>query len=212
VPNLLPEEQKMMEVKYASPCFGAVPEESLILIAEPLLLKLHVITGWAIPKDELMTILTDQFVKKMVESYPMVNSEEMEYAFRNNTGVKDWGKAMNLNLIDEVLAPYLEKRKELSRMEEEKKMKQLQLPAPEVSDDEFIEAVKTSYMATKKWKVIPVLAYNILYKQEKIKLTVDQKNKVKSIVDEAWPDLPEEAKADYYKAYSVMLHFENISL
>lgn len=86
-----------------------------------LLLKIHVITGWIIPDAELLTILIDQFQKKMVESYPNTNPQEIEYAFRNfGTTVKDWGKAMNLSLIDEVMIPYLEERKRISHAYEER--------------------------------------------------------------------------------------------
>lgn len=69
-----------------------------------------------------MKILLDQFVKKLIESYPNVNPEEIEYAFRNyGTTVKDWGKSMNLSLIDEVMMPYLSDRKHLSHELEERK-------------------------------------------------------------------------------------------
>lgn len=88
-----------------------------------LLLKIHVITGWTIPEKELLTILIDQFQKKLIESYPDMNVEEIEFAFRQSgTTVKDWGKAMNLSLIDEVLIPYLDERKRLSHELEERKI------------------------------------------------------------------------------------------
>lgn len=90
--------------------------------ASVLLLKIHVITGWEIPQQELMTILADQFVKKILESYPSVTPEEVEYAFRNKPiELKEWGKSMNISLIDEVMVPYLEKRFEISRIEEQRK-------------------------------------------------------------------------------------------
>lgn len=99
-----------------------------------LLVKIHVITGWTIPAAELLNILVDQFQKKMVESYPSMNVEEIEYAFRNNgTVVKDWGKAMNLALIDEVLIPYLEERKRLSHELEERKVPP---PSPRIYSQE----------------------------------------------------------------------------
>jgi len=53
--------------------------------------------------------------------------DEIEYAFRQSgTTVRDWGKAMNLSLIDEVLIPYLGERKILSHTLEERKQ-----PPPE---------------------------------------------------------------------------------
>lgn len=85
-----------------------------------------------------------------------------------------------------------------------------ELPAPvdEITDDEFIESVKISYKAA-NWKIIPVAAYNVLYKQGKINLDNDTRKKIIETVDAAFPDLDEKARTNYYKSYSVMLFFEN---
>lgn len=85
-----------------------------------LLLKIHVITGWTIPtEDELLMILIDQFRKHLLEQYTDLNADEVEYAFRKTgTVTKDWGKAMNLNLIDQVLIQYLDDRYQVSLSEE----------------------------------------------------------------------------------------------
>lgn len=89
--------------------------------SKALLMKIHVITGWTIPDSSLLIVLIDQFQKKLVESYPNMNVDEIEWAFRNKgTVVKDWGKAMNLSLIDQVLIPYLDERKTLSHELEER--------------------------------------------------------------------------------------------
>jgi hypothetical protein len=208
--NLLPEENQIMENKYASPCFVNIPTEDRFLLAKTLLLKIHIITGWTIPEEQMMVILIDQFLKKMVESYPTVNSEEMEYAFRNNPGVKDWGKAMNLNLIDEVMTPYLEKRKELSRMEEEKKMKLLELPAPEISDEDFIESIKNLYEKTNDWRIIPVLAYDILDREKKIKLSKEDKYSILNDMATAFPESTDQERISYSKSFSVKLYFDEL--
>lgn len=110
-------------------------QQNLWSFAKATLLKIHVITGWAIPSDERMEILLDQFIKKIKESYPNTNPEEWEFAFRNyGTTVKDWGKAMNLSLIDEVMMPYLADRKHLSHEVEERKDPP---PIKIMSDDEL---------------------------------------------------------------------------
>lgn len=97
-------------------------ETNLFAFANATLIKIHVITGWAIPKDDILDVLLDQFIKKIKESYGNTNPEEWEYAFRNyGTTVKDWGKSMNLSLIDEVMMPYLSDRKHLSHELEERK-------------------------------------------------------------------------------------------
>lgn len=105
--------------------------EDLNTWASVLLVKINAITGWIIP-DESLEILVDQFRKKLTESYANCNPDEVEYAFRNyGTGVKDWGKQMNLSLIDEVMVPYLERRFELSRVEEQKTK-----PIPQIENKE----------------------------------------------------------------------------
>lgn len=145
------------------------PQE-LNVSAYALLLKIHVITGWNFPEKELAAILVDQFEKKMIESYGTVNSDEVEYALRNyGTTVKDWGKQMNLSLIDEVLQPYLEKRAQVSKVEEQKKL-------PEESKEEI--TYETWYAETvdqirKGLKVdfAPAMLYDWLKKKGRIKLT-----------------------------------------
>lgn len=83
-----------------------------------------------------------------------------------------------------------------------------ELPAPEISDDEFIESVKISYKATNSWKIIPVAAYNILYREGKINLSEETRDRIIKAVDEAFPELSEKERKNYYKSYSVMLFFE----
>ena len=69
-----------------------------------------------------MNILIDQFTKKILESYSNLNVDEIEFIFRNKPiEIKEWGKAMNISLMDEVIIPYMEKRFELSKVEEQKK-------------------------------------------------------------------------------------------
>jgi hypothetical protein len=114
--------------------------------ARETLLRIHVITGWIMPADESMLILVDEFKKKIVESYPNVTHDEVCHAFRS-TGytAKEWGKALNISLIDEVMIPYLEKRFEVSKIEQQQKQIQHK-PSPEELaqiDKEFEEFKNT---------------------------------------------------------------------
>lgn len=114
-----------------------------------MLTKIHVITGWTIPESkELTVILTDQFNKTLVEKYPDLNTEEIEYAFRHyGTQIQDWGKAMNLNLIDSVLQPYLHERFLIS--EDERKLTEKPVQQRIFTQDELDnsarEAVQVQY-------------------------------------------------------------------
>jgi hypothetical protein len=112
---------QILQVKYQSARFGEMKIEDVEVWADALLLKINSITGWVLPEDTGLTVISDQFKKKLTESYSNCNPDEIEYAFRNyGTSIKDWGKQMNLSLIDEVMIPYLSKRAELSRLEEQK--------------------------------------------------------------------------------------------
>ena len=120
--GVMDDEQWMLQKKYAAKQIGLMDEKEMSLWPKALLLKIHVITGWVIPATELLNILVDQFQKKLLEDYWNLNTEEIEYAFRRSgTTIKDWGKEMNLNLIDQVLIPYLQERIEASQNEEKRK-------------------------------------------------------------------------------------------
>lgn len=126
----------MIDLKYQSRRFGVLAPHEQRLWAKSLLIKIHVITGWTVPTGEILTVLIDQFQKKLLEDYPDMNVDEIEFAFRQNgTVVKDWGKAMNLALIDQVLIPYRAERMRLSNEYEERNVP----PPPQVilTDDQL---------------------------------------------------------------------------
>jgi hypothetical protein len=126
----------MIQLKYQSPQIGKMHPGDVSKWSKALLMKIHVITGWVIPTNDNLIILIDQFEKKLVEDYSSLNPDEIEYAFRSTgTTVEDWGKSMNLNLIDRVLLPYLRSRIALSEIEE----KQVYKPQQRIySDDEIL--------------------------------------------------------------------------
>lgn len=140
---LQPEEKKILELKYAANTFGKMDPGELQTAADEIILRIHVITGWTIPAKELLLILRDEFLQKITESYLNLNAKEIFYAFRNKPAeIKEWGKAMNISLIDEVLQPYLEKRFEISKIEEQKKQIEYK-PDIEQIEKEYQEFLKT---------------------------------------------------------------------
>lgn len=153
-----------------------------LIWAKTLLLRIHVITGWNLPADDLMSILVDQFDKKIVESYPNVNPDEVEYAFRNSR-VKEWGKQLNISLIDEAMQEYLEARLAVSRIEEQRKTQLAQIAGPkeDISDagmDAFWDStqklvVKVNYPVN----LIPPGLYEWMDKNGNILLTREDKFK-----------------------------------
>lgn len=121
-----------------------------------LIAKIAAITGWVIPDGNMQDVLVDQFEKKMIESFPNVNPDEFEYAFRSEgTTVKDWGKSINLSLIDEVMIPYLSKRMVISIKEEQLKTKELPtvVDKEDISDRAMVEWWKSSYKDVKDGKL-----------------------------------------------------------
>lgn len=169
-----------MALKYQAKPFGLLTDTELQQTVSVLILKIYVITGWAVPQKELKNILIDQLTKKMKEGYSNMNEAEVEFAFRNNLTVKDWGKSINLVLIDEVLSGYLDKREDVSRAEERYRL----APPPDVkevelSDEDFIEANRAVYKLTKSYGLISAKCYDILVKQEKINLAREQKEEIR---------------------------------
>lgn len=121
LPPSVDSHSRILALKYASKQIGRMSETELMLHAKALLLKISVITGWIIPDNEKQDILVGQFKMKLIEDCETVNVDEIEYAFRKyGTTVEDWGKQMNLNLVDKVLIPYLSERMEASFAEERK--------------------------------------------------------------------------------------------
>lgn len=151
LPALTEDENKIIQLKYAAKKIGAMSDQELRIWVKLFLLKISVITGWVMPANEIvMTVLKDQFQKKLTEDYPSLNTEEVEYAFRHSSE-QDWGKEINLNLIDKVLWPYEIKRRELSQQEES-----MQPPPPKkpYDPDEVLNQyrydIETAFQAIRK--------------------------------------------------------------
>lgn len=170
----LPQERKVIEMKYAGKTFGKMNDTERELAAHSILLKIHAIVGWTIPIGEFMNILVSEFEKKLSESYANVNEEEMMYAFRNRgLDTKDWGKALNLTMIDEVMIPYLESRIELSKVEEHLKPKPMIEEKKQLTDEEWEEWLED--IKGYPLELIPVSCYDYLLRKERINPTTKEK-------------------------------------
>lgn len=163
------------------------PEE-IEMSAYQLLLKIHVIVGWTIPLGEMMDVLVDQFQKKLTESYSNVNPEEIEYAFRNRgLDVKDWGKALNLTLIDEVMIPYLTTRRDLSAVEESLSNKPAIAEKKDLTEEEWHEWLLD--MKSYNLELLPIEVYEYLIRKDEegnAKLILTPKDKFE-FIDKAIP-------------------------
>jgi hypothetical protein len=174
--KLEPQEAKVIALKYSGKTFGDMNEDEIWFAAKTILLKIHTITGWTIPVSELMDILIDQFRHKLQEGYAKVTVGEVEYAFRNKgLDIQDWGKALSLTMIDEVMLPYLNMRYRISQMEESIRTRNLleSEEKKELSDGEWEEWIAD--MRQYDLKLLPCSAYDYLDKKGRINLTVQEK-------------------------------------
>lgn len=177
---LLPEENRILTLKYKSKTFGQMSPHDLLFAGKALLLKVNVITGWVIPEDNL-DLLIEIFTKKLVASYGSVNPDEFEYAFiTEGTMIKDWGKVINLSLIDEVMLPYLEKRFELSRIEEQTKGAQKTIEYKEdlsekAMSDWWKDVSRQVRVENYKMDFVAIALYEWMDKQGGISVTAKEK-------------------------------------
>lgn len=175
----MPSEKRILDLKYNSVRFGNKNEVEISLLATELLIVVTVITGWQLPEDKIrLKILESQFEKKLIESYADLNKDEFEYAMRNYE-IKDWGKSVNLNLIDEVISEYKLVRFQLSSIEEHlKKPLKLENVPRETSDEEMAEWImewKYNVKEITNPTMIPPLFYDWLVEKNLLNLTKEQK-------------------------------------
>ena len=138
------DEEQIWKLQYENLPIARMSENMFSIHKKTLLLKINMITGWNLPEHEaLQNVLYDQFGKKLKEDYYSFNIEEIEYAFRSmGTTVEDWGKTINLNLIDKILIPYLHKRAAVREMESHALK---QTPVKSIGFSDWKEACETNY-------------------------------------------------------------------
>lgn len=154
--------------------------DEIHLWAKSLMLKIFVITGWAIPENELQAMLLDQFKKKIAESYATCNPDEVEYALRNyGTDIEDWGKKMNLAFIDKAMGRYFKRRAEISLLEEHKTPPRLGIENRETLSDfgmlRWLSQEIYSIQTGKPVEFVPPELYDWLDNRGKIKIGAKEK-------------------------------------
>ena len=224
--RLLPQEIAMWKVKLQAKPFIQMSAKGLDKWVDALMLKIHAITGWVIPDSVVGSVFTDQFRKKIIESYAALNPDEIEYAFRTyGTTVQDWGKNMNLALIDEVLIPYQIKRYELiRRVEDQVSADTFRLPAPESEEmadramnDWYQDLIRKISTMDYPLDFIPLPVYAWLDKKQAITATDAEKRAyVEKAVDyrlgqlrEAVQNKPTPANENLLTAFKKMINPEN---
>lgn len=97
-------------------------EGEILRMVDLMIFQIGVVTGWQLPDSQLYKDkIREQLKRKCKESYSDLNFHEIEFAFRQyGSQVEDWGKAMNLSLIDKVINLYRADREVVSLIEEQK--------------------------------------------------------------------------------------------
>jgi hypothetical protein len=164
----------ILKAKESGIPFRKMSNDELLLSAYSLIVKMNVITGWAILDKKLLDIFAEQLSFKLCETYAFLNQNEIEYAFRTYS-VNDWGKNFNLNALDEVLRPYLTLRREL-HINETKSQISLPMASQEISQKEMIQDVE-EYLAKDGLEInlIPIFIYEYAEKLGYINLSRDEK-------------------------------------
>lgn len=143
---LTEQEAKILDVKYQGKRIKDLPEAEIALYTEGLLTRIHIITGWKLPENEmLLTALNHEFCLQIKSRYRELTIEEITFAMREyGVAVKDWGKYANLSLIDEPIQEYLAARKSVSKIEEQHRPEEpKELPPEGVDWSDTWEMIKS---------------------------------------------------------------------
>jgi hypothetical protein len=178
---------QILEVKYAPvQRIGDIDLLQLDNKVKVAMLRIHVITGWTIPVDEMMQLFIDEFRCLLLQDYEDVNFDEIIFAFRKYKGlVEDWGKEMNLKLIGTVLEAYMEDRYDAGLLEERIRMNDspqlLEFKPKEYTEDEIV-GIALDYWQNSKAPMLEFInpnCYEILAKQGKIVLDEENKERIR---------------------------------
>ena len=114
------QEREVIKLKYAEKFFAALNPDELRAFAIAIIKRITIITGWITPetKDD-RSLLYNELAAFLLQSWPRYNSEEVVYAIRRyGLTIKDWGRGVNLQLINEALLAYRDERQRASDLEE----------------------------------------------------------------------------------------------
>lgn len=177
---------QILEVKYSAERIGDIDLLQLDKKVKVAMLRIHVITGWTIPIQEMMDVFIYEFRTLLLQEYADLNFEEILFGFRKYKHiVEDWGKEMNLKIIGTILDAYGEDRYDAGLLEERLKMEfdkpLLEFKPKEYTDDEIVGIALDywQHSLAPKIEFINPNCYEILNKQGKIILDEPNKERIK---------------------------------
>jgi hypothetical protein len=157
---------------------GTFTGESLASGAANLIFKINVSTGWKMPDDAAyLNVLISEFALYLTENCSDMTFAEVSFAVRNyGLEIKDWGKSMNLSLINEPILAYRAARKVVSEIEESLKTKEVLLelpPAPVDWSSHWNDILDAARKGQEKIIILPI--YDWLVETGQLNLTNDEK-------------------------------------
>jgi hypothetical protein len=175
--KLLPSEKLIVDMKYAMPRIGAMNGIDQSTHAAGLMIRIQAAMGWNLPDSDMtMTALTNEFRQYVIESCSDMTPEEVAYSIRTyGVGVKEWGKNLNLALIDQCVTEYRNERSRLSEVE--RMASQTQGVAEKESlgagpvdwSDKWIEVLESAKNGQINKVIIPAVLYDWLESRGMVK-------------------------------------------
>ncbi len=176
--RLVGSETTVIKLKYAQPPICAMAPEVGLTYVQGLVKRIHVITGWAIPElEEDRHILFSEMYNHLVETWPSFNAEEIAYSVRTyGPEIENWGKNINLVLLDKCIGKYYtHERQEASKREEQKKVPETHRIAPPFDWRECAETNYQLFLANKlKLELLPAEILGELEKSELVPPGLDK--------------------------------------
>lgn len=162
LPNMPKEMQQIAKVKYSGPRFNSIDSLDIPLVTKTLLAQICTVTGWLMPENKFaQQALIKEFQCYCLEVADDMTPDEIRYAMRHYAlGIKDWGKAVNLQMINEPLVEYRNARAEFSEIEGEsdiKEVKQSKLSSP-VDWHDTIEKLRSGEISGPFEQMVPYAA------------------------------------------------------
>lgn len=153
------------------------------LHVQTTLFRINAITGWKVDANQTyQNILEEEFEKYLIENHSDLNFQEIPYAVRNyGLEIKDWGKSMNVSLLNQPIALYRGRRIELSDLESRLKdqvkesNKAPQLPMETDWSRVWSDILISAQESNIEKKIIPVPVYDWLIQKAKLVLTASER-------------------------------------
>jgi hypothetical protein len=149
------------------------------------LMRINAITGWNLPTGPSLQILINETSEYLLQNCADMNPEEIAYAVRNFSGEsKDWGKNLNIPLIDESVQKYRFSRAEVSEKENKARIA-IQEPQKEEKKEELadwsdswqsiLKVAETGGIKELNEIVISVLVYDWLKRNNMITFSSEER-------------------------------------